>query len=76
MVIINTQNPSDYGNYVKDLYNKLNNPTPFCQYMVNNINTYLFREVSVNNKCYIINSNNNVIVNTNGHEYLNRLQVL
>jgi hypothetical protein len=71
--IVNTPNPSDYGNYVKDLYNKLNNPNPFQSFIINNVKTYLFKEVCSEQKYYIINEQNRAIVNTNGHNYLQHM---
>ena len=69
--IINNNNPKDYGLFVKDIYNKLNNPLPFIKYNHNNITCFLFKEIKFKNKYYIIDSLNNIIINTNGHVYLN-----
>ena len=74
--IINNPNPSDYGNYVKDIYNKLNNPKPFQPFIINNVKTYLFQEVCSNHKYYIITNQSQAIVNTNGHNYLTSMGVV
>ena len=74
--IVNNPNPSDYGNYVKDIYNKLNNPKPFQPFIINNVKTYLFQEVCSNHKYYIITNQSQAIVNTNGHNYLTSMGVV
>jgi len=68
--IVDTQNPVDYGGFVKDLYNKLNKPLPFCNFTTNEVNCYLFHEVQAAGKYYIINSDNQIIMTTNGHNYI------
>jgi hypothetical protein len=68
--IVDTQNPVDYGGFVKDLYNKLNAPLPFCNFTANDANCYLFKEVQSHGKYYIINVVNQNIMNTNGHNYI------
>jgi hypothetical protein len=68
--IVDTQNPVDYGGFVKDLYNKLNAPVPFCNFNINEVNCYVFREVKVEDKYYIINADNQIIMTTNGHNYI------
>ena len=69
--IINIPNPVDYGNNVKDIYNKLNKPSAFKQYNLYDNNIYLFKEVSNFGKYYIIDNNNKILINTNGHDYIN-----
>ena len=68
--IVDTQNPPDYGGFVKDLYNKLNSPLPFCNFTINDVNCYLFKEVQASGKYYIINAENRIIMTTNGHNYI------
>ena len=69
--IVDTQNPVDYGGFVKDLYNKLNAPLPFCNFTTNDVNCYIFKEVqAAPGKYYIINSDNQIIMTTNGHNYI------
>ena len=68
--IIRNQNPTDYGLYVKDLYNKLSPKTPYKSYEINNLSYYLYREVRLAGKYYIVDSSSNIIVNTNGHNYV------
>lgn len=68
--IISIPNPSDYGFFVKDLFNKLNKPLIFTSYTNNdNFRYYLFKEIKIDNKYYITDSSNNIIINTNGHNY-------
>ena len=68
--IVDTQNPVDYGGFVKDLYNKLNKPQPFCNFTANDANCYLFKEVKAEDKYYIINVDHQIIMTTNGHNYI------
>lgn len=35
----------------------------------NNFNYYLFKEVMIDNKYYIFDKNENIIINKNGHDY-------
>lgn len=68
--IMNNPNPKDYGLYVKDLFNRLSPVSLFTPYKKYDIICYLFREVLLNRRYYIINKYQNIIVNTNAHNYL------
>lgn len=63
-------NPRDYGLYVKDLFNKLTPTQVHKSYTLGNLTFYLYREVRISGKYYIVDSSNNIIINTNGHNYL------
>ena len=67
--IISNINPLDYGYYVKYLYTQLQPVKVFEKYNKNNFNYYLFKEVMISNKYYIVDKNENIIINTNGHDY-------
>ena len=67
--IISNINPLDYGYYVKYLYTQLQPLKVFEKYNKNNFNYYLFKEVMISNKYYIVDKNENIIINTNGHDY-------
>lgn len=68
--IMNNPNPTDYGLYVKDLFNKLSPVSVFTPYEKNGLRYYLFQEVLFNQKYYIANKQRELIVNTNAHNYL------
>ena len=63
-------NPQDYGLYVKDLFNKLTPAQVYKSYVLGEKSFYLYREVKISGKYYIVDSNDNIIINTNGHNYL------
>ena len=73
--IKNNPNPKDYGHYVKDFYNKINNihgyrrPHIFTEFYMEGHYYYLFSEVLYQGKYYIIDKNKRVIINTNHHNY-------
>lgn len=68
--IVENPNPQDYGLYVKDLFNKLTPTQVHKSYTLGNLTFYLYREVRISGKYYIVDSSNNIIINTNGHNYL------
>ena len=68
--IMNNPNPVDYGLYVKDLFNKLSPVSLFNPYTKDGVCYYLFKEVLLNKKYYITNKQQELIVNTNAHNYL------
>jgi len=45
------------------------NQQRFSKITQNNLNFYLFKEVMINDKYYITDKNNNILINTNGHDY-------
>lgn len=67
--IIQTPNPKDYGQNVKDFYNILN-PKIFELYTREKITYYLFREIQDGQKYYISNKDGYKIIKTNGHQYI------
>jgi hypothetical protein len=67
--ILNNINPIDYGYNVKYLYARMQPTKIFQKFTQNNLNFYLFKEVMINNKYYIKDKNNNILINTNGHDY-------
>ena len=69
--ILKNPNPSDYGQNVKDMYNILSPPNINTKYYKEFFSYYLFREVKINKKYYILD-NNIKIINTNGHNYLDK----
>jgi mannosyltransferase OCH1-like enzyme len=68
--IVQNPNPTDYGLYVKDLFNKLNPKESYKSYNIGDLTYYLYKEVMISGKYYIVDSSNNIIINTNGHNYL------
>lgn len=68
--IVENPNPRDYGLYVKDLFNKLSPKQLYKPYFLGDLSYYLYREVRIGGKYYIVDSNNNIIIHTNGHNYL------
>ena len=67
--IVKNPNPSDYGAFVKNLYENLNKPTPFVEFKIGELGYYLFLEVRYEGKYYIIDKNRRAILNSNGHGY-------
>lgn len=67
--ILKNPNPSDYGQNVKDMFNIISPPNINQQFYKENWSYYLFKEVRIFNKYYILD-NNIKIINTNGHNYL------
>ena len=67
--ILNNINPTDYGYNVKYLYTQMQPTKIFQKFTQNNLNFYLFKEVMINDKYYITDKNNNILINTNGHDY-------
>jgi len=73
--IVRNPNPSDYGAFVKNLYNNLNKPVPFVKFKIGEppMKYYLFLETKYMGKYYIIDAQKRVILFSNGHGYPNDL---
>lgn len=67
--IIRNPNPRDYGLRVKEMYNAIN-PTVFSKFIRKDMSFYLYKEVMMGKKYYIVDHSNHIIINTNGHDYL------
>jgi hypothetical protein len=67
--ILNNINPMDYGYNVKYLYTQMQPTKIFQKFTQNNLNFYLFKEIIISDKYYITDKNNNILINTNGHDY-------
>jgi hypothetical protein len=69
--ILDNMNTEDYGYYIKHLYFSLNNPTPFKKFKLKDIDYYLYKEYSIENENFILDKDQNTIINSNGNGYLN-----
>ena len=66
--LLKNPNPSDYGQNVKDIYTILS-PNIHKKYDRKHFSYYLFEEMRIKNKYYIVDKSIKII-NTNGHNYL------